>query len=120
MKLILENKEGKAVRTFMVSGDSAVVISRKDTRRVEVHSSTEALEANKVQFETLGTVNMATIEKTPMKVADGRLRLVGIVGDTVRNTAVEEETPKRWHKTLAVVAVLQVFFILSMFLIKNE
>ncbi|RYZ68365.1 MAG: AgmX/PglI C-terminal domain-containing protein [Proteobacteria bacterium] len=120
MKLILENKDGKAVRTFMVSGDSAVVISRKDTRRVEIVSTTAALEAQNVKFETLGEVKRETIEKTPLAVADGRLRLVGVVGETIRNQVSVGETPKRWHKTLAIVAVLQVVFILSMFLFKND
>ncbi len=120
MKLILENKDGKAVRTFMVSGDSAVVVSRKDTRRVEVVADTSALEAKNIKFEELGTVKRESIEKAPIAVADGRLRLVGVVGETIRNHTVSEEPPKRWHKTLGVVAVLQVLFILSMFLLKND
>lgn len=120
MKLILENKDGKAVRTFMVSGDSAVVVSRKDTRRVEVVSDTSALEAKNIKFDELGTVKRESIEKAPIAVADGRLRLVGVVGETIRNHTVSEEPPKRWHKTLGVVAVLQVLFILSMFLLKND
>lgn len=121
MKLILENKDGKAVRAFMVSGDSAVVVSRKDTRRVEVVSNTEHLEAKNIVFETLGTVERGAIEKAPLAVADGRLRLVsGPIAETLRNQTVEAETPKRWHRTLAAVAVLQVLFILSMFVFKND
>lgn len=92
MRLVLENAEGKAVRTFQVSGDSAVVISRGDTRRVEIHSNTSSLEAKKVKFEKIGNVSREALEKSPVKVGShGQLRLVSVVGDTVRNTPAQED-----------------------------
>jgi hypothetical protein len=108
MKLVLENKEGKAVRTFMVSGDQATVISRKDTRRVEIHASVAGLEAGKVKFDTIGMVSRAELEKKPVSVGEsGRLRLVSIVGDVARNTPMaEEEGDQRWFKTLGIVAAI--------------
>lgn len=108
MKLVLENADGKAVRTFMVSGDSAVVISRQDTKRVEIHSDMAALTARKVKFETLGQVSREELEKKPMTVgAAGRLRLVSLVGEVVRNTpGTEDDSSPTWFKTLAMVAVI--------------
>lgn len=118
MKLVLENKDGKAVRTFMVSGDSAVVISRKDTRRVEIHANTTSLESKKVKFETLATISRQALEKTPASIGPaGRLRLVTVVGEVVRNqAAIEDDSNESWVKSLGAVAAL---FLLIFILMKT-
>jgi TonB family protein len=122
MKLVLENKDGKAVRTFMVSGDEATVVSRKDTRRVEVVASTKTLEAKKVKFETLGQITRAGIEKAPVTVGEnGRLRLVSIVGDVARNNqGVEEIDNQPWYKTLGAVAVFFAVLLLALQFVKID
>jgi TonB family protein len=108
MKLVLENKDGKAVRTFMVNGDEATVVSRKDTRRVEVVASVAALDAKKVKYETIGQFKKADIEKKSIAVGDtGKLRLVSIVGEVARNNqGVEEIDDESWYKSLGIVAAL--------------
>jgi len=113
MKLVLENKDGKAVRTFLVSGDEATVISRKDTRRVEVVANTAALEAKKVKFETLGQFNKAEGAAKSVAIGDtGKIRVVSIVGDVARNNqSVEEIDNQPWYKTLGTVAVLFFLFL---------
>ena len=111
MKLVLENKEGKAIRLIQVSGDSAVVVSRKDTRRVEVLSSVAGLEAKKVKFELLGQVTRQTLEQAPLQVAGGRLKIApAVIQEVVRNQKSEKEDDKRWWSSLAILSVLQVLF----------
>ena len=108
MKLVLENSEGKTVRTFMVSGDSAVVISRKNTRRVELHANTDALTAGKVDFETLAQVSRQELEQKPVSIgSSGRLRLVNSVGEVIRNQKTQEDdsTPE-WFKTHGIVTII--------------
>lgn len=115
MKLVLENKDGKAVRTFMVSGDSAVVISRKDTRRVEIHADLASLNASRVKYETIAKISRQELEKTPAMIGStGRLRLVSVVGEVVRNQAAkEDEGSQGWIKSLAaVMAIFLLVFVL--------
>ena len=108
MKLVLENKDGKAVRSFLVSGDEATVVSRKDTRRVEVVANTTQLDSRKVKYETIGQITKADLEKQAIAIGDaGQLRLVTAVGEVVRNThAVEEIDNQPWYKTLGLIAGL--------------
>ncbi len=124
MKLVLENKDGKAVRTFLVNGDEATVVSRKDTRRVEVVANVAMLDSKKVKYETLGQFKKADIEKKAITIADGqgKLRLVSMVGEVARNShATEEIDEKSWYKTLiAVGAVFAVLLVLIQLIKPDE
>ena len=122
MKLVLENKDGKAVRTFMVSGDLATVISRKDTRRVEIHSNVSALETKKVKFETISQISRAELEKQPISIGEsGRIRLVSIVGDVVRNTqAAEQLGNESWYKILGLVVAFFGLLLIAIQFIKID
>lgn len=122
MKLVLENKDGKTVRTFMVSGDSAVVISRKDTRRVEIHANTSSLEARKVKYETLANVNRQDIEKSPITIAStGRLSLVTTVGEVIRSqSTLIEDDQTMWRKSLGAVAAFFLLLLILMNVVKVD
>lgn len=99
MKLVLENHEGKAIRTFDVQSDQGVVISRKDTRRVEVHADVEPLVRKHVKFDRLGDVNRKSLELSPFAVGPGgRLKLVEeSVGDVIHDFMQESENPNVWR-----------------------
>ncbi len=99
MKLVLENHEGKAIRTFDVQSDQGVVISRKDTRRVEVHADVELLVRKQVKFDRLGDVNRKSLEAGPFTVGPGgRLKLVDErVGDVIHDFMQQGENPNVWR-----------------------
>jgi hypothetical protein len=122
MKLVLENKDGKAVRTFLVNGDEATVVSRKDTRRVEVVANVAMLDSKKVKYETIGQFNKADIEKKSIVIGDsGKLRLVSMVGDVTRNThSVAEIDNQPWYKTLGLVAGFFLILLVALHFMKID
>jgi hypothetical protein len=107
MRLVLENKDGKAVRTFNVQTSSAVVISRTDTKRVELHTSTEALDAAKVRYEKIADISMGELEKEPLAINGGKLRVVGSINEIARNTKPVVETDDQWRKSLKIVSIAE-------------
>jgi hypothetical protein len=115
MKLVLENAKGKTVRTFMVSGETAVVVSRADTRRVEIHANTDRLKADQVKFITLADFTRSSIEATPIQVGVGRLRVVGGVLDVARNEKSQEEDSRSWYSSLLILAAVQAAFLAFVF-----
>jgi hypothetical protein len=113
MRLVLENKDGKAVRTFDVDHDSAFVISRRDTRRVEVHASLAALDAQKVKYDQLGIVNGSAIQATPLVIGhDGaKLKVLNDAGDILRNEKLSEDSSRSWYGSLIIMAILMISLI---------
>lgn len=113
MRLVLENNEGKAVRTFVVEGDQGVVISRKDTRRLEVHASVARLEQNRIKFDRLGEITEEGLKTSPFAVAQGgHLKLVdGAVGEVIKNETTEDESSRLWYLILALMVLFNVAFI---------
>ena len=117
MKLILENLDGKAVRTFLVEGDSAVVINRAKTRRLEVHTSVAALEAGKEKFDNLGEINRKELETAGFSLGNfGQLKLVEFVDACVANQAPEKETSRGWYGSLVLMIFLMGGFLTFLFL----
>lgn len=110
MKLVLENGEGKAVRTFLLEGEEGLVISRKDTKRVEIIASEEGLERlerEKVKFDRLGQVKKSELDAHGFMVGSGRLKLVeGEIGDVLRNETIEIEDSKIWYSCVAGIFLL--------------
>lgn len=120
MRLVLENNEGKAVRLIQVAGDSATVVSRKDTRRVEVVNDVTELEAKNIQFDELAKVTRTALEKAPVAVgAQGRLRLAPtIIADVAHNVPVVNENDEMIKRSVAGTAGLMVVLLALMFVIR--
>ena len=121
MKLVLENNDGKAVRTFLIEGDTAFVIQRKDTRRLEVHSSLARLEKAKTKFDQLGDFTRDSIASAPLAIRDhGRLRVVAEAEQTnhavLRDEEMESDDQKTWWAsfgTMILIATLFFAFLLN-------
>jgi TonB family protein len=122
MRLVLENKEGKAIRLIQVAGDSATVVSRKDTRRVEVVNDVYELEAKMIQFDELAHITRAALEKAPVSVGQaGRLRLAPtIIADVTRNQPVPQENDEQFKRSVAGTAVFMVVLIALMFVLRPD
>ena len=117
MKLILENKDGKAVRTFLVEGDTAFVINRAKTRRLEIHTSITALEAGKEKFDQLGEISREKLKAGSFSLGNfGELKLVEFVETCVVNPAHEKETSKSWYGSLILMILLMGSFLTFLFL----
>jgi hypothetical protein len=117
MKLILENKDGKTVRTFLVEGDTAFVINRTKTRRLEIHTSVTALEASKEKFDHLGEISHENLKMSSFSLGNfGELKLVEFVETCIVNHAHEKETSKAWYGSLILMILLMGSFLTFLFL----
>lgn len=104
MKLILENNDGKAVRTFYLDADEAHVICRHDTRRVEVHASLEALVHRKVKFESLGAIKRGDTSLMLPIESRGRIKVANDGAEILRNESVKVDSSKAWYAILFLLA----------------
>ena len=112
MRLVLQNTQGKTVRTFDVEGEEAVLIQRHDTRRLELHSSVERLESRKVRYERLADVRRDAIEKNPIAIpSGGRLELFKSAAELVYDQETKAETSRVWYASLAAILVLMTGFL---------
>lgn len=75
-RLVLENKLGQRVRTFVVEGDEIHLIYRHDNRRIEAGADLTALDENGIQYEILKTFNANKVSASGFEiVGGGRVRL---------------------------------------------
>lgn len=112
MKLILENKEGKAVRMFLLQGESGFVIQRKNTRRLELHSSLESLDSAKINYDLLTEFTRGSFQEGRLKLpGNGQICLVEEVGAIVRDEVSEPENARAWYASAVTMVVLMVLFL---------
>ncbi len=110
--LVLENSDGKVLRTFHWATEDGVVVQRQETRRLEVHSTTAHLDAEKQKYETLGTIKRSELAKSPFVINGlGRLNLVEEVYETTVNEPVRSEDSKLWYATLFILVLLNSGFL---------
>lgn len=106
-RLILEDQSGKVIRSFGWQGESAQVIRRGDTRRLELVTNTEALEEQKIPFENLGVVSAESLSSKPYLVGKlGHLKLVENIATIEKDLMAPPETDKNWYKILLAVFLL--------------
>lgn len=106
-QIILENAEGKIVRTFRVKSEDAVVIARKDTRRLEIVSDIVQFTAQKIEFTTLAKIQNNSFDQGPIKIADfGYLKLNSENLDVIQNVKLSDESNKHWPRIFASVAAI--------------
>lgn len=110
MKLILENNDGKAVRSFFVNAEEAFVITRHDTKRVEVHASLERLENEKIKFETLGSIKKSETDKVLLIGRHGRLKYVNEVSEVIRDDRYQKESSRSWYGSLGIMVIGGIIF----------
>lgn len=113
MKLVLESNDGKALRIFNVEGESAFVVSRRDSRRVELHRSLATLDAKKIRYENLGEIDFTKLAAQPFAIGDASLK---IALDDLASLDRNEAAPGRergalWLSILATVFALQGAFL---------
>lgn len=116
MKLVLENKDGKAVRTFLLQDlkpdAKAYIIQLKDQRRLEVHTSLTRLQNEKTKFDHIADFSRASIAAGPVPIQNhGQLRLVtdeAAAESLHRDDVLESDDQKTWWRSMAAMVVLAI------------
>lgn len=115
-KLVLENLDGSVVRTYPLGKNieptsSLKVIRRQDTGRIEVLTSTEQLEADKIGFQLINNVNTQDLIKTPLLVGRmGHLRLIDDIQNVDKNIDLKDENDSKIVYVLLVILLMTIFF----------
>lgn len=113
-KLALENLDGVVVRTLAwptSETDVLTVIRRKDTRRIELMTTLAGLKAERVEFETLGTVDRSALESGMVSIAGvGRLVPTSPTSRTLQNVQLEQDSESLWRGSVGAVLVGALIF----------
>ncbi len=114
-KLVLEKDNGEVIRTFVLRGNEAHVIQRKDTRRLELVPNLEDLVNKRVKFSELGKIQFT--EDFEFDVPGiGRIKSAAIDAKVAVDPEMEEESDRLWWGALFIMAL---FFFTSMVFMSN-
>lgn len=109
--LVLQDTEGKVLRTFPWNGDSAQVIRRGDTRRLELVTETDSLTKKKIPFESIAEVSKGDLAKKPVLIGGlGHLQFVDQIATTVLDEDKEEERSRLSYYSFAGLLLLVIGF----------
>lgn len=105
-KLVLEKGNGDIIRTFVFSGDSAIVIQRKDTRRLELVPNVDDLVLKRVKFNELGKIRFSEMDHLGFDVPGvGRIKNAAVEAKVAMDPEVEDENDRLWWGALFIVAM---------------
>jgi hypothetical protein len=115
-RIAIENQDGVVLRTLSWPESSpaeAVVIRRRDTRRVEIMPSTVRLDSKKVSYELIAKIDRKSLEGAPISIPGGRIRALraGEVAPVVRNETPVQESENDFARMVGVVAFGAVIFL---------
>ncbi|MBX3018695.1 MAG: AgmX/PglI C-terminal domain-containing protein [Bdellovibrionaceae bacterium] len=114
-KLVLERDNGEVIRTFVLRGNEAHVIQRKDTRRLELVPNLEDLVNKRVKFSELGKIQFT--EDFEFDVPGiGRIKSAAVDAKVAVDPEMEEESDRLWWGALFIMAL---FFFTSMVFMSN-
>ncbi|MFZ3229659.1 MAG: AgmX/PglI C-terminal domain-containing protein [Pseudobdellovibrio sp.] len=122
LKLILEDQAGNITRQIPVTAKSAQLIHRFDNKRLEVVTSTDYLEQNKIKFSNIAHLDFEAMKSKPLALGQfGQLRLVEEITtvpfDDVRK---HQDDGKDLKKSVSVAAVVFLCILLIYFLAPRE
>jgi outer membrane biosynthesis protein TonB len=120
-KLVLEKGNGDIIRTFVFQGESAIVIQRKDTRRLELVPNLDELVLKRVKFNELGKIQFSEMDQHGFDVPGvGRIKSAALESKVAMDPEVEDENDRLWWGALFIVGIA--FFSLLTFLstVKTE
>lgn len=114
-KLGLENKDGVVVRAMAwpaSEAESATLVKRHDTKRLELLASVQGLKNQKIGYDTLAVIERAAVASTPVAI-EGIGRLVAMSSDavTLKNEVMSAENDKNWRLSVSAVALGAIAFL---------
>lgn len=107
-RLILENEMGRVVRTLDWESESAVLVFRHDTNRIEIHPNLRWLDQEGIEYTIIrDEFSRIQLEQAPIEIEGiGRLALVPHVSSHESNIKiVEEDGSRHWWRSLAMSTV---------------
>lgn len=108
-KLVLQDNQGKVLRTFAWTGTEAYVIQRDDNRRLELCPNLEELDVEGVAYTELG--KFSSRDRKPFLVGElGMLNFVEAIGETQINVESEAESSRNWWIALGLCILLAIGF----------
>lgn len=115
-KLILENKDGEVIRTFLFNGNTAHVIQRADTKRLEVIGSVEELIENKIKFNELGQIRRENLAHLDFAVPGlGRIRGAQEKIRVIKDPEQEKDTNTLWYSIFMLTGIFFIGFMTFLF-----
>lgn len=110
-KLVLENGDNKVARIFRWDGNTAHVICREDTRRIELHQELNLLNANKIPYKKLAIVDKE-IAKRPVSIGHNvTLRLLPEVQNAEASVPVSYDNSRTMYSIAIAIFVLSGAFL---------
>lgn len=110
--LVLQDNNGNVLRVFPWDGESAKIIRRADTKRLELVKSTAHLEKKKIKFQDLGEIANASLSSKPYLIGElGSLAFTENVEKYVKDLPRTEETDQVFKKSLFAFILLCLLFV---------
>lgn len=113
LRLILEDNSGNITRQIPVTANSAQLIQRLDTKRLEVVTDTSALEMDKIQFSKIADLDFDELTQKKLPLGNfGSLRVVQDIKSVPTDGNIKEDNRKDLRASI-LLAFAVFLFILS-------
>jgi hypothetical protein len=106
--LIIENREGKILRTIRWNGEKLFLVKRKANQRLEFYKDLKTLNDEKVEFTLLGELGQRNIAESPFSLPGEALIRAANLADqeTVKDIATKAENPRHFIWLLGMLLCL--------------
>ncbi|NCN39796.1 AgmX/PglI C-terminal domain-containing protein [bacterium] len=120
---VLENAEGKVVRTFHWQATQGYLVHRLDTGRIEIVSDIQDLKDQKIPYDLIRKVSASGLQKRKIKLENGAsIGFINDAQDTVSLVHIakdsEEEEKKIYKFTVMTQMGIMLFILFVAFLIE--
>lgn len=117
-QFILENAEGKVVRTFHWEAQQGYLIYRLDTKRVEIVADVKALKEEKIPYQLIRRVSASGLQKRAVKLPNGaRVCFSQDAQDTVSLIQIPEDSREEEKKIYKITAMTQMGLMLFVLIV---
>jgi hypothetical protein len=114
-RLVLQDSSGQIIRTYSLQGETAHVVRRGDTQRLELVAGQDKfkeLKQKKIPFQIIGEIQKDNLLKQPLMLGElGSLQFLDDVENISRDEIAEKESDKEWYSILATVLILAAIFL---------
>ncbi|MAV92023.1 MAG: hypothetical protein CL676_11440 [Bdellovibrionaceae bacterium] len=117
-QFVLENADGKVVRTFHWQATQGFLIHRLDTKRIEIVSDLQDLKDQNIPYDLIRKVSANGLQKTKVNLPNGaKVCFLQDAQDTVSLVQIPEDSEEEEKKIYKVTALTQIGVMLFIFLV---
>lgn len=117
-QFILENAEGKIVRTFHWEASEGYLIFRLDTKRIEIVPSVQQLKDDNIPYELIRKVSASGLQKRAVKLANGaRVAYHQDAQNTISLVHIPEDSEEEEKKIYKMTAMSQLGLMLFVLIV---